>query len=193
MKRAAVVLLACVALCAASCSDDPGGGGVFEFTCIDFTPSVTTPDPGTLYAVRGDDSGCNSVFVELWVTGVDDVFGADLDISYDAEVSLFLGGDVTGSLLAAGGAAVQLLEFEEVAGQAKVGVTRLGGMGVNVTDPQLLVTLEFANISPDPGDDLLVIVDNCLVDSGDPEPAPIDGVTCEGGTLSVEVFDEDDL
>jgi hypothetical protein len=150
--------------------------------CVEFAPDQA-PAAGTLTPVMVEDSTCERIFVDLVVTGVDDVFGLDTVLTYDSTVVRFRGWSSAESLLREGGAEVATLVNENVTGEITVGMARVADTGVDVDATATLIQLQFdiARGTAASGD--VSMSADCLLGSEDP-PQPRPGVSCVGGTVT---------
>jgi len=184
-----VVMLAAICLGAAVCC---GGGGTSESPIPEdpggstplagsFTPELASPGDGTVAMALGGASG-NLVTVEVNVTGVDDVFSADFDVTYDPQQAEFVNWSA-GTLLETGGNTPSYILTAVQPGLVTVGATRTGGSsgGVDVGASQTLINLLFR--VTEPGASALTFQSASLLDAQD-LPQPIPGLSWFGGTLT---------
>ena len=148
--------------------------------CAAFTPDED-PGAGKVVARYGDESICEEAVVELVATDVNDAFGLNTRVTYNASANRFIGFSAGGTVLGSDGATVVPLIQEIVSGQIEIGMDRISDTGVDITGTGLLVTLFFAPSGT--GSGALTLEEGCLWGAGDP-PAPLSSVTCSGGTLS---------
>jgi hypothetical protein len=167
----------------AGCGGDNSPSPIDE-VCVEFAPDQA-PAAGTLTPVLVEGSTCETIFVDLLATDVNDVFGLDTVLSYDSELVRFRGWSNAGSYLRNDGAELATLINENAIGEITIGMSRvLVQTGVDIAGPETLLRLEFdiATGTAQTGD--VELRADCLLDSQDP-PQSIQGVTCVGGTLTV--------
>jgi len=157
---------------------DPGGSTNLAGS---FTPTQADPGDGTV-AMALDGASGDLVTVAVNVTGVNDVFSADFEVTYDPQQAEFINWSA-GTLLETGGNAPSYFLTATQAGLLTVGATRTGGGsgGVDVGASQTLIHLLFRVREPGASD--LGFQRASLLDAQDP-PQPIAGLSWYGGTLT---------
>lgn len=182
-SRAATIATLAMLVCFAGCDDDDSPGVVIAPQgCLEFV-AASSPAPGTVVARPVAGSSCDFVAVELIVSDVTDLFGADLIVNFDPTVVTLSGSGTSpaGSILGTG------LIFDLASagsGQVAIGVSRTSPPGVTVTGPQLLVTLAFTRVADQASSSTLNFTNPSLLDSS-PQPMEIPGITWSGGTFVV--------
>ena len=185
MNVSKTLLLFPIILLVVACGGGSDGGGMTTPTvCIDFTGG-TAATSGSVVAQQGSGSTCDVVAVDLIVTGVNDLFGMGVTLSYDPAVASYEGLTTVGSVLAQGGVQVQALELES-SGQVLIGATRTGATtnGVNVAGSQLLLRVLFRKVGSG-GMTTISYSDNQLLDAQQP-PMSIPGISWSAGQLVVQ-------
>lgn len=147
--------------------------------CAVFTPAED-PAAGTVVARYGDESTCEQAIVELVVTDVDDVFGLNTQVMYNASANRYIGYTTVGTVLGSDGASVVPLIAETTSGTIEIGMDRISDTGVDITGTGMLVQLYFSPSAV--GSAPLTLEAGCLWGAGDP-PVSLPAVTCSGGTL----------
>jgi len=165
------------------CSDDSGGGAPAEPSCVEYAAAAAA-SPGTVISQLKATSLCDVAEVEFVATDVTDVFGVDLEITYDTAIVQYVGFTTDRSVLSADSATIAAIGREIVPGRVELGLTREAPDGIDVVGTRVLVTAFFAS-SLERGVGLLATQDQCLLGSEDP-PVVKPGVTCAGGTFSVD-------
>ena len=158
--------------------EDPGGTTTLA---AGFTPEQDSPGDGTVAMALGGASG-NLVTIEVNVTGVDDVFSADFDVTFDPDRAEFVNWS-DGTLLESGGASTDYFLTATQPGSIIVGATRTGGAsgGVEVGSSQTLIHLVFR--VTETGASTVAFQGGDLLDSQN-LPQPIPGLSWHGGTLT---------
>ena len=158
--------------------EDPGGstnlaGG--------FTPEEANPGDGTVAMALGAASG-NLVTIEVNVTGVDNLFSADFNVTYDPQRAEFVNWSA-GTILETGGNSPSYFLTATQPGTITVGATRTGGGsgGVDVGSSQTLIHLVFR--VTEVGSSTLAFEQAALLDAQD-LPQQIPGLSWYGGTLT---------
>ncbi len=156
------------------------------------TPTIVltyVPAPGTGLATVSTASGAGSTDgmaeVEIYVTGVLDVFTASFTLSFDAASVAFLDFDVAGSHLGSDGATIQPIVQQTQSGELTVGLTRLGATatGIDFNGTQLLMRIRFVRAASS-GTSTLTFGNNDLLDAMAP-PQSIPGVQWFGGSFQI--------
>jgi hypothetical protein len=92
--------------------------------------------------------------VNIWITGIQDFYGAAFDVTYDPASADFVNNSSTGSFIVPGAGGATQFTTHEQPGRVIVAATRrdenLGGVDAGAT-PQLLITLRFQAIAEDAG------------------------------------------
>ena len=159
-------------------SDD--NGGVQTNSCVALQ-NTTSPAPLTVVARDGISGDCGLLRVDLVVTDVTDLFGANFTVTFPSNLLSFASASETGSVLT-NGSAVSVQASTPAAGQLVVGITRLGATGVNVTGGAQLLRLTFVRTGTS-GNGTLGVAGQ-LLDSDTP-PTVIPGITMSGGMVVV--------
>jgi len=149
---------------------------------------TTTPAPGTVVAQDGNSGDCGVLTVNLVVTDdadpngtIDDLFGANLVVTFPDSLLSFTSASELGSILASG-SAVSVQATVSNPGEITVGITRLNSTGVNVQGGVQLLRLTFLRTGSQGSGSLGVSGD--LLDSSTP-PAAIPNITFYGATVVV--------
>lgn len=158
--------------------EDPGGTTTLA---AGFTPEQASPGDGTVAMALGSSSG-NLVTIEVNVTGVDDVFSADFDVTYDPDQAEFVNWSA-GTLLESGGNTPSYLLTATQPGTLTIGATRTGGGagGIDVGSSETLIRLVFR--VTEVGASTLGFERANLLDAQD-LPQQIPGLSWHGGTLT---------
>jgi hypothetical protein len=159
-------------------SDD--NGGMQTNSCVALQ-NTTSPAPLTVVARDGNSGDCGLLRVDLVVTDVTDLFGANFTVTFPSNLLSFASASETGSVLT-NGSAVSVQASTPAAGQLVVGITRLGATGVNVTGGAQLLRLTFVRTGTS-GNGTLGVAGQ-LLDSDTP-PTVIPGITMSGGMVVV--------
>jgi hypothetical protein len=179
--KALLLVVTSVALAPACGGGD--GGTMAPALCLSFT-GAQPPAPGRVAARAGSGGSCAARSVELVVTDVSDVFSGSFTVTFDPARVSFGGASAAGSLLAAGGTQVNVVQTNAQPGSVTIGIGRIGSStGVNVTGSQVLVRLTFAPVSA--GTSALGLTGGQLFGSQTP-PQPKSGLTFTGGTFTVQ-------
>lgn len=167
-----------------ACGGSKGGGGVTQSGCLAFS-SGGSPAPGTVTARSGSGSSCDLQRIEVRVTGVSDLFAASFTVVYDPAVVTYRGHSLDGSVLAEGGARVEVLTRTE-RGRVTLGLSRVAtDSGVDVTAAATLVVLSFARVAIDAVSCPLYFEDAALLGDETP-PVAKSGIEWFGGVFRVE-------
>jgi hypothetical protein len=188
--RIPATLAVCVLLAVApGCNDDSGSSGLTA-SCITFIPAQGAT-PGEVTSVWGSESTCDTVEVELEVSGVDDIWSAEFEVVYPVSVSQFLALSTGDSFLLEGTDTLVLEAQEIVPGRVEIGVSRVDSsslVGVTPTDNTHLCRLIFRRFASGGGGDVTLEDANLsrVVNLGDP-PTPFDpAIVFSGGTFFIE-------
>ncbi|HEX5043031.1 MAG TPA: hypothetical protein VFV75_08995 [Candidatus Polarisedimenticolaceae bacterium] len=180
--RAAVSLLTAILLVSSGCGGGDGGGGAAAAPCLSFV-GLQAPAAGRVVARLAAGGSCAARAVELVVTDVSDVFGAQFVLTFDATKVSYAGASSQGSFLTSGGAQVSVQEGGG-GGSVSVGISRIGvSTGVNVTGSQVLIRLNFAPVAA--GASTLSLGSAILFGSQTP-PQPKPGLTWSGGSFTIQ-------
>jgi hypothetical protein len=185
---AAVMVVLLTAAVAPGCSSSDSGGNAMETVpCVQLV-NTTTPATETVVAEDGSSGECELLWVDLIVTNVDDLFAANFVVNYPSDLVQFVQASDTGSVLASGGVAVEVLTDIPSPGTLTVGLTRLAGDGVNVSGGQLLVRLIFFRLQSN-GSGQLSFDSPQLLDDSTPPQVILDGssnlIPWYGGTVAI--------
>ena len=159
-------------------SDD--NGGMQTNSCVALQ-NTTTPAPLTVVARDGNSGDCGVLRVDLVVTDVTDLFGANLTVTFPSSQISFASASEVGSVLT-NNSAVSVQASTPAAGQLVVGISRLSTTGVTVTGGAQLLRLNFVRVGSS-GSGALGITGQ-LLNSSTP-PAVIPGITMSGGMVVV--------
>ena len=149
-------------------------------SCVALQNSAT-PAPNTVVALDGSSGDCGFLRVDLLVTDVSDLFGANLTVTFPQTQLAYFGASEAGSVLTSG-AAVDLQVSESSPGELTVGITRLSDTGIDVQGGALLLRLDFRRIASQGSGSLGV--SGSLLDSSTP-PAPIPDTELRGATVVI--------
>ena len=177
----AVLLAAVLPL---ACGGDDGGGTV-PTVCLSYG-GTTSPATGQV-VVREASSGnsCDVRVLEVVVTNLADVFATSFTLTFDSAAVDFQSVSSTATLLASGGATVQVL-VDEQPGTVTVGLTRLGvGTGVGVSGSAVLATVFFRRVAAAAGTTTLGVPAGEVFGSETP-PVAKAGLTWSGGTFTTQ-------
>ena len=179
--RVAVPVLIGVLLASAGCGGGDGGGATAA-PCLSFV-GAQAPAAGKVVARLAAGGSCAARAVEIVVTDVSDVFGAQFTVTFDPTQVSYAGASSTGSILASGGAQVSVQQ-DGTGGNVAVGISRIGvNTGVNVTGSQVLIRLTFAPVAV--GTSSLAVSNAQLFGSQTP-PQPKPGLTWSGGSFTIQ-------
>ena len=183
-RAAATAVLALAALFAgASCSDSDNGGGMTTTPCLDFA-AASTPSAGTVVAQDGTGSTCDVAVIDLIVTDVNGLFGANIVLQYPSTLVSFQSATEIGSVLLSDANPVELIPGVS-SGTLTVGLSRLNtSTTVNAVGSQLLVRLSFSRIAATGSGPLSPTAGSALLDAGTP-PDSIPGITFSGGIFTI--------
>jgi len=182
--RAVASVLTVLLVLSAGCGGGSGsGGGSAAASCASFT-GAQPPAAGRVVARQGAGGSCGARAVEIVVTSVSDLFGAQFTFTFDATKLSYAGASSQGSVLASGGAQVSVQEGSAGSGTVTVGISRIGaGSGVNVSGSQVLVRLVFSPLAA--GTSTLAVSNAQLFGSETP-PQTKPGLTWSGGTFVIQ-------
>jgi hypothetical protein len=187
MSRSAIrALLLVLAAATAGCSSGGNGGGgmLTPEGCLGLQDAAAGAS-GTVVAAE-DSTDCDDLVVELAVTGVDDLFGAQFTVNFNPTHVSLQGVSKTGSVLESGGATVTTPLLNEIApGQVQVGFTRQASTGVDVPGTAPLAWLMFRRVASAGSSGSLSFTDPALFDSDTP-PQEIASITWFGAELVIE-------
>jgi hypothetical protein len=158
--------------------EDPGGSSNLVGS---FTPEQANPGDGSVAMALADSNG-SLVVVAVTVTGVNDLFSADFEVTYDPQMADFYNWSV-GTILETGGNDPSYMLTATQPGLVTIGATRTGGGsgGVDVGATQTLINLVFQ--VTEPGSSSVALQRASLLDAQDP-PQPIPRLSWHGGTLT---------
>jgi len=179
--RAAASVLTGILLVSSGCGGGDGGGATAA-PCLSFV-GAQAPAAGKVVARLAAGGSCAARAVEIVVTDVSDVFGAQLTLNFDASKLAYGGASSQGSFLTSGGAQVSVQQ-DGTGGTVVVGISRIGvNTGVNVTGSQVLIRFTFAPLAV--GSSTLSITSAQLFGSQTP-PQPKPGLTWSGGSFTIQ-------
>lgn len=163
-----------------------GGGGGSTPTpppaCVEFTASQD-PAAGRVAAQANASSSCELLLLDVMVTDLADVFAADFDVTFNQAMIRYDGYSTTGSLLATGGATVEVLE-QQGTGITTLSLTRVAPAGgVDVTTSARLVQLRFRR-NAQSGSSSVAFPRGEIFGSEEP-PVEKPGLTWYGGTGTI--------
>jgi hypothetical protein len=182
--RSAVSRLLGLALAGLLGSSCGGGKTMVPASCLSLA-AAALPAPSTAVARQGAASSCEEVVVDVVLTGVDDVFAASFDVTFDPSVARYRGSSTAGSRLASDGATVQVLQTIQT-GWVRIGVSRLNvTTGVDFTAPAPLVSLIFLPVGTAPAAAPLTFSSTRVLGSETP-PQEKPGISWFGGTLRID-------
>jgi hypothetical protein len=158
-----------------------GGSGGSSNLVGDFLPDQPAPVANVVAMKKGGASG-NLVTIEITVTDVSGLFGADFDVAYDTSRVQYVNWR-GGSVLESGGQSVSYLVEAAQPGRLVVGASRQGAAagGVNVTGTQTMIEFTFRAIQA--GSSGVKFESATLFNAQSP-PQRIPGITFAGGTLT---------
>ena len=190
--RATAFLLLCM-LATVGCSSD--SIPVFVQPCLVFSPDE---NPGTVeLRTNEDQTGCSILVVDVFVSNVENVFGAEFTFTYPVnimefdELSLL---NLEDSFLNSDGLLLQAFADEnDSGGEVTVVLTRDGSQteeGVDAGDRSLLISLLFFQAAGSGGGDIDFVDDKGddkadLLAPGEP-PTPISDVNFTGGSILIQ-------
>ncbi len=174
-----IALLALSVLPALGC----GGSGGAAAPPINFVYAPATGASPSVTTDLGAASDSSVAVIEIYVTDVFDVFGANFTLNFDTAVVAYTGFDVVGSHLASDGEAVEPVVDQTQPGEVTVGLTRLASTGIDFSGRQFLIRIRFLRKTT-AGTTALAFASNDLLNSMTP-PQPIPGVQWFGGTFQV--------
>jgi hypothetical protein len=103
--RAAVSVLTVLLFVSTGCGGGDGSGGAAAAPCLSFV-GAQAPAAGRVVARLATGGSCSARAVEIVVTDVSDVFGAQFTLTFDASKISYAGASSQGSFLTSGGAQV---------------------------------------------------------------------------------------
>jgi hypothetical protein len=145
-----------------------------------FAPAQPNPADGTISMSQGSNTSGDVVMVQINVTGIDNLFGVNIDVVYNSALADYLGEYDGNSILASGGRSVSCVFSEQQPGTIVGGIARNGADagGVDVTTTQELITLAF-RVTGAGSSTISVQNESCA----DADLQAIPGLTWSGGTL----------
>jgi hypothetical protein len=166
-----------------SCGGDSSRSVAPPGVCIDFAPAAA-PASGTVVLAEGDATTCDRLALDLIITDVNDVFGAEFRLGFDPAVLRYIGHSESGSVLASDGTSVAVFS-NELGGVLQLSIVRLGAAagGIDVAGSQLLIRLSFAR-ETDSGASSLDFSGERIWNSALP-PEQIGGVVWHGATVAI--------
>lgn len=180
--RAVVSVLTVLLFVSTGCGGGDGSGGAAAAPCLSFV-GTQAPAAGRVVARLATGGSCSARAVEIVVTDVSDVFGAQFTLTFDATKVAYAGASSTGSFLTSG-AQVSIQEGNTGSGTVSVGISRIGvSTGVNVSGSQVLIRLTFAPRAV--GSSSLSLSSAILFGSQTP-PQPKPGLTWSGGSFTIQ-------
>jgi len=175
-----IVLTVIVAGTVPGCSGD--GSNPIPTACIAFE-AAASPAGSTVVARQASGSTCQTVQVELLLTGVTDVQTVEFKVDFDDSVARYEGLSLTGSMLASGGANVNVFQDEDP-GQVTINLSRFNS-GIDFVPSGTVVRLIFGKAtSSDTATGTLSISDTRIFDSDAP-PQEKGGIQWFGGTFRI--------
>jgi len=174
------VLAAIVAGAVPGCSG--GGNDPIPTACITFE-AAAPPAGSTVVARQGSGSTCEMVQVELVLTGVTNVQTVECRVDFDDSVARYEGLSLTGSMLASGGANVNVFENEDP-GQVTINLSRFNS-GIDFDPGGTVVRLIFGKATTaDTASGTLSFSGTLIYDSAEP-PQEKSGIQWLGGTFRI--------
>jgi hypothetical protein len=175
-----VVLAAVIAGAVPGCGG--GDNNPIPTACISFEASAV-PAGSTVVARQASGSTCGTLQVELVLTGVTDVQTVEFKVDFDGSVASYEGLSLDGSMLASGGANVNVFEDEDP-GRITINLSRFGS-GVDFVPDGTVVRLVFGKATgADTASGMLSFSATQIFDSAEP-PQEKSGIQWFGGTFRV--------
>ena len=175
-----VVLAAMVAGATPGCGG--GGSDPIPTACITFE-AAAVPAGSTVVARQASGSTCGMVQVELVLTGVTDVQTVEFKVDFDDSVASYEGLSLAGSMLASGGANVNVFE-DEAPGQVTINLSRFNS-GIDFVPSGTVVRLIFGKATDaDTATGTLSFSGTQIFDSDAP-PQEKGGIQWFGGDLQI--------
>jgi hypothetical protein len=145
-----------------------------------FQAAQPNPGNGTVSMSEGSATSGDVVMVQINVTGIDNLFGVNIDVVYNTALADFLGEYHDNSILASGGNSVSSVFSEPQPGTIVGGIARngAGAGGMDVVGTQELVTLAFRVTGA--GNSTISVQNESCVDA---DLQAIPGLGWSGGTL----------
>jgi len=179
MNRILTGLVVALIVIGTACGGGSGGGVIEQGFSAGFTAAEPTPGQDTIAAAENGSSGA-LVTVAITLTDTSGVYGADFDLSYDADMADWVGSSA-GSLLEQGGQTPFYDVQEPTPGQLVVVATRQGAVpGADATGTVTIIELTFA--VEEVGSSSISYQANIVWDDQLP-PQPISGISWFGGSL----------
>ena len=151
--------------------------------CLDFS-AASAPLSATVVAAEGGATTCDRLALELIITDVDDVFGAEFTLAFDPAALSYDGYDESDSILGSDGTDLVVIENRQ-SGLIQLTISRLRASsgGMDVAGSQLLIRLDFAR-EADSGGSQLAFSGERVWDGGVP-PGEIPGIDWFGGSVTI--------
>jgi hypothetical protein len=186
--RNSAALLALLLL-AAGCGGggSNGGGGVIpDPACLEFNAS-NSPASGEVAAREAVGSTCDRIVVELIITDVNDIFGFQIDFTYDDSVVSYDGFSTSGSILVNDGATLLVVTDPDPATVPfSISAARPGAASgsVDATGQHRLIRVFFRRLV-ESGTSSLAFTEGRLFNVDPPPDNEIPGIPFHGGTFVV--------
>jgi hypothetical protein len=177
---ATLAFVALATACGGGGGSADGGtiGGSQTLIAASFTPEQPNPGSGSVAMAEGTKNA-DLVTVQVAVVGVNGVYGAAFEVTYDSTKADYVGWSA-GTLLEQGGNAPNYSVVLSQPGRVVVGASRTGSTGGVTASGQSMINLTFRVEVP--GTFPLVIENPGLFDSQIP-PQTIPGITWFAGSL----------
>lgn len=151
--------------------------------CLDFN-AISAPASGTVVASENGATTCDRLVLDLLVTDVDDLFGAEFTLGFNPAALRYDGYDESDSILGSDGTELVVVPHQE-SGLIQLTIARLRASsgGIDAVGAQLLIQLDFVR-EADSGTSQLAFSDERLFDSDVP-PQEIPGISWHGGSVTI--------
>ncbi|MCP3979641.1 MAG: hypothetical protein GY716_09970 [bacterium] len=182
MNRVAIALIALVLLACASCSSGSGSDMTqSDRPCLELDPE-SPPSNSMVVARQGPGSDCDGLIVDLLVTNVSGVGGADFRVWFDPSVVEYVGVVTSTSFLADGDATVVLALENRLPDNVEISLARSGTPIVtDAVGTRLLARIAFGRLV-DEGSSTLEFTEARLFDE---DVLPVPDVEWAGGLMEV--------
>ena len=161
-----------------ACGGSSGGGGVGPSYTADFSDGTAGAEP-CVTLQKSSVSG-STVYVNIVVTGVSNLYGADIKLTYDAAKVKWGGSHEEGTVLEANGTVTYLVGLDSGAeGTLVIGVSLQGNATPVASATGVLVTIPFTVIATGTSP-----IDFTVTDLYDNIPVAMTVSSTAGGTIS---------